>query len=229
MAYTYSYPRPAVTVDCVVFGIWQAKLYVVLIQRDRPPFEGHWALPGGFVEIDEPLEKAAYRELAEETGIHQIRLEQLHTFGQPGRDPRGRVISVVYWGLEWPVDLQLQPGDDARHAAWFPWHQMPPLAFDHAEILQVAYHRLVQKARWGPIGREVLPARFSLRQLLDVYEAIFQRKLNRQRFRRRMLRLGLIRPVGWDPQATPRTYLYRFQPRVYNRLSQQGFVGPFWT
>ena len=227
MGYTYRYPRPAVTVDCVVFGIGEGKLHVVLIQRDRPPFAGHWALPGGFVEIEEPLEQAAQRELAEETSLTQIPLEQLHTFGQPGRDPRGRVISVVYFGLIRLDGAALQAGDDAREVRWFAWDRLPPLAFDHAEILEVAYRRLVQKASWGPIGRELLPTRFPFRELQQIYEAIFQRPLDGRKLRRKLLALGLIRPVseksGRSGQA--RRPLYLFCQEVYERLTVHGFAG----
>ncbi|MCS7305879.1 MAG: NUDIX hydrolase [Thermoguttaceae bacterium] len=231
MAYTYRYPRPAVSVDCVVFGIGVAQLHVLLIQRDRPPFAGHWALPGGFAGIEEPLEEAAKRELAEETGLCQIPLEQLHTFGQPGRDPRGRVISVVYFGLQRLEGLRVKGGDDARQADWFPWSKLPPLAFDHEEILQFAYRRLVEKACWGPIGRELLPPYFSLRQFQELYEAIFQRKLDARKFRRRMLRIGLIQPAPTKSQSSrhARQSLYMFQPSLYEQLSRYGFAGKsFW-
>ncbi len=226
MPYTYQYPRPAVTVDCVVFGILGARLQVLLIQRDRSPFAGSWALPGGFVGIEEPLEEAAQRELAEETGLCDIPLEQLHTFGRPGRDPRGRVISVVYFGLVRLEGLRVCAGDDARRANWFAWPELPPLAFDHAEILKLAYRRLVERACWGPIGRELLPSRFSFRQLHQVYEAIFQRKLDGQKLRRKLVRLGLIQPVPSEERSGNRhLQLYRFQPRVYTELSRYGFAG----
>ncbi len=133
--YTYDYPRPMVTVDAAILSMREGKRHVLLIRRGRPPFEGSWALPGGFVEMDEPLEAAAARELAEETGLTGFALRQLHTFGDPGRDPRGRSISVVYWG-EAPPDAVAIGGDDAAEAGWFPMDALPPLAFDHEKIVR---------------------------------------------------------------------------------------------
>ena len=134
-AYTYDYPRPMVTVDAAILSMREGTRHVLLIRRGRPPFEGTWALPGGFVEIDEPLETAAARELAEETGLTGLALHQLHTFGDPGRDPRGRSISVVYWG-EAPPDAVATGGDDAAEAGWFPVDKLPALAFDHEKIVK---------------------------------------------------------------------------------------------
>ncbi len=133
--YTYDYPRPMVTVDAAILSMRGGKRHVLLIRRGRPPFEGTWALPGGFVEIDEPLEAAVARELAEETGLTGVVLRQLHTFGEPGRDPRGRSISVVYWG-EAPPDAVVTGGDDAAEAAWFPVDALPSLAFDHEKVVK---------------------------------------------------------------------------------------------
>jgi 8-oxo-dGTP diphosphatase len=138
MPYTYDYPRPALTVDCVVFARDGDDLQVLLIQRDKDPFAGGWALPGGFVEEGETLEQAARRELYEETGLSAIAIEQLHTFGQPGRDPRGWTVSVVYVALVNRADHQPRAADDARNVDWFPTGKLPPLAFDHEEILKVA-------------------------------------------------------------------------------------------
>jgi 8-oxo-dGTP diphosphatase len=142
MSYTYNYPRPAVTVDCLIFCRFASGWHILLIQRDKPPFEGTWAFPGGFVDIDEPLPAAAERELEEETGLKGTKLEQFRTFGQPGRDPRGRTISVVYYGfIDAPHDNP-QAGSDARNARWFDIHDLPPLAFDHSQIIEMALERL---------------------------------------------------------------------------------------
>src|SRR4029434_3962993 len=142
MAYTYKYPRAALTVDCVLFGLDEGDLKVLLIQRDLPPFEGKWALPGGFVRLEETLEDAARRELAEETGLSKVFLEQLYTFGAVDRDPRERVVSVAYYALVNLGDHNLQAATDARDAGWFGVHDVPNLAFDHADILQLALDRL---------------------------------------------------------------------------------------
>jgi len=142
MPFTYEYPRPMITVDCVIFSMDNNNFEILLIQRDKYPFEGQWALPGGFVEMDEDLESAAKRELKEETGLMNINLEQLHTFGKPGRDPRGRTISVVYCGITQPGNKKIKAGDDARKAQWFPESNLPDLSFDHNDILKMALEKI---------------------------------------------------------------------------------------
>lgn len=142
MSYSYKYPRPALTVDAAVFRKDKTGSFeVLLIQRDRPPFEGGWALPGGFVDMDETLEKAVARELAEETNLKGVDLKQLHSFSALDRDPRGRTISVVFWGIL-KDDQQAKAGDDARSAKWFPINQLPELAFDHDEVVNLAIQKL---------------------------------------------------------------------------------------
>ncbi len=140
MPHTYDYPRPAVTVDAVIFKKEDDRLWILLIQRDRYPFEGMWALPGGFVEMDETLEESVAREVEEETGLKGLLFVQLYTFGDPGRDPRGRTVTVVYCAMA-HADAQVTAGDDARHACWFEAGKLPDLAFDHAGILQKAFER----------------------------------------------------------------------------------------
>ena len=143
--YTYDYPRPAVTVDTVIVTR-EPNPRVLLIRRKHDPFAGMWAIPGGFVDMDESLEAAARRELREETGVEADQLEQLHTFGDPGRDPRGRTISVVYLAQVDPAAVQPQAADDAAEVGWHRLGQPPPPAFDHAAILACACHRLKQTA-----------------------------------------------------------------------------------
>ncbi len=141
MSYTYHYPRPALTVDAVVFRKEDQRIQVLLIQRKHSPFEGMWALPGGFVEMDEDLDEAAARELEEETGLKNIVLKQLHTFGAPNRDPRHRTVSVVFFG--WLTDMQQAvAGDDAQNLNWFDIDHLPDLAFDHEKIMQLALQTL---------------------------------------------------------------------------------------
>jgi len=158
--FSYEYPRPAVTVDCVVFTLDLDKLKVLLIQRDHDPYAGFWAIPGGFVDESESLEGAARRELEEETGLRIRFLEQLYTFGEVGRDPRGRVITVAYWALVRRPQHRPRAASDARQANWFALRALPSLAFDHARILEVARDRLRAKVRYQPIGFELLPAKF---------------------------------------------------------------------
>lgn len=141
MAYTYKYPRPALTVDAVVFRKKEEKTEVLLIRRKNTPFQGNWALPGGFVDMDETLETAVARELFEETGLKDIRLQQMHAFSTPGRDPRGHTISVVFWGFLID-DQQAKGGDDAQEAAWFDIDKLPKLAFDHEDVVEMALKKL---------------------------------------------------------------------------------------
>ncbi|MEF8811585.1 MAG: NUDIX hydrolase [Bacteroidales bacterium] len=142
MSYTYEYPRPAVTVDCLVLSKENEQVWLMLIRRDKPPFEKSWALPGGFVEIDEDLDEAAYRELKEETDISDIELRQFRAFGKPGRDPRGRTISIVYYGFVDSEKTTAIAGSDARNVDWFEINDLPPLAFDHDEIIEMARRKL---------------------------------------------------------------------------------------
>jgi len=222
MPYTYDYPRPALSVDCVIFGLDRGRLRVLLIQRDRDPFAGSWALPGGFVEIDEAPEHAARRELEEETGLSSVEMEQLHTFGRPDRDPRGRVVSVAHWALVNVAECRPRAADDARNVGWFSVRKPPPLAFDHREILAMAHERLKHVARFQPIGRGLLPPKFTLRQLRQLYEAVLGRRLDGQRFRRVIRATGLLRESGAAPATGPGERLFRFDAVQYSRALKQG-------
>ena len=225
MSYSYEYPRAALTVDCVVFGLDDDDLKVLLIQRDLPPFEGKWALPGGFVRLDETLEESARRELQEETGIENVYLEQLYTVGELKRDPRERVVTVAYYALVKLSDHQVQAATDARNAAWFAVEDVPPLAFDHQKILEMAHERLRGKVRYKPIGFELLPARFTLRQIQHVYEVVLDRQLDKRNFRKKFLSMDIL--VELDEVETDVAHraarLYRFDHQKYERLTKQGF------
>ena len=225
MSYTYEYPRPALTVDCVVFGLDEQDLKVLLIRRDKDPFAGQWALPGGFVEMDETLEVAAMRELVEETGVENVYLEQLYTFGDVDRDPRERVVSVTYYALVKLSEHGVQAADDAREAGWFPVHDPPTLAFDHSKILDIAQERLRGKVRYQPLGFELLPEKFTLRQLQQLYETILGRSLDKRNFRKKILRMGLLKELDEVETDVPHraARLYRFDRRKYKRLTSQGF------
>jgi 8-oxo-dGTP diphosphatase len=215
------YPKPFVTVDAVVFSIFDDDLKVLLIKRGRPPFEGRWALPGGFVEIDETLETAARRELQEETGVTNVSLEQLYTFGDPGRDPRGRSISVVYYTLANADRIQPQADTDAADARWFSAFHPPPLAFDHRKILCCAVERLRNKTEWTTVGAELLPRRFTLDDLQRVYEIILQRPMDKRYFKKKVLSQGNIVEIGQmrDEQTHRSVRLYTFRRRRSGRTT----------
>jgi len=225
MKYSYEYPRAALTVDCVVFGLDEDDLQVLLIQRDLPPFEGDWALPGGFVRLDETLDEAARRELSEETGISNVYLEQLYTIGTVNRDPRERVVTVAYYALVNLSDHRVQAATDARNAAWFAVDDVPSLAFDHEEILEMAHERLRGKVRYQPIGFELLPPKFTLRQIQHLYEVILDRPLDKRNFRKKILSMGIL--IELDEVETDVAHraarLYQFDRRKYQRLTKQRF------
>lgn len=142
MAYTYEYPRPALTVDSMIFSTHGKNIEIILIQRDKPPFEGRWALPGGFVDMGETLEEAAERELQEETCITNVDLFQFHAFSKLGRDPRGRTISIIFYGYADKETLKVKAADDARDVKWFKMSNLPELGFDHNEIIQLALKKI---------------------------------------------------------------------------------------
>lgn len=225
MPYTYEYPRAALTVDCVVFGLDEGELKVLLIQRGLEPFKGKWALPGGFVRVDETLDEAARRELEEETGLKQVFLEQLYTFGAVDRDPRERVVSVAYYALVKLAAHATKAATDAAEAQWFPVSKIPRLAFDHAEILRTALGRLKGKVRYEPIGFELLPNKFTLSQLQRLYETILETPLDKRNFRKKVLSFGLLVALK-ETQMTGRhrpAQLYRFDEERYEKLRKRGF------
>lgn len=226
MPYTYEYPRPSVTVDCVIFGFdAKSALKVLLIERGRPPFKDKWALPGGFVDMEENLEQAALRELEEETGLKDIFIEQLFTFGAPGRDPRGRVISVAYFALVNLIEHHIKASSDAKNAKWFEVEKIPPLAFDHEDILSVALQRLRAKVRYQPIGFELLPEQFPLSQLQSLYETVLGVKnLNKRNFRSRIMKMGVLREVGKQKNVAHRpAILYSFDNEKYQKMAREKY------
>lgn len=222
------YPSPSVTADCVVFGVTFESggpaLRVLLIERGETPFEGALALPGGFVRIGETIDDAARRELREETGLADVFLEQLYTFGALDRDPRGRVVSVAYYALVNLADHSVQSGTDARAARWVPVQEARELAFDHDQIVGVALERLRAKVRYQPIGFEMLPERFKLSQLQALYEAVLGRALDKRNFRKRILAMGLLAQAGEERGVPHRAArLFRFDNRRYEALRRKGF------
>ncbi len=182
-----------VSVDAVVFGYTSKEgLSVLLIQRKIAPFKGMWALPGGLVGDHESLEQAVERELKEETGISINYLEQLYSFGQPDRDPRNRVISITYYGLVKPDAFELQANTDAADVAWSNIRSLPPLAFDHQQIIQVAHERLKSKILYEPIGFELLDEKFAFSELEKLYMAVLDRPIDRRNFKKKISKLDLL-------------------------------------
>ena len=212
---TSRYERPSVTIDVAVFTILDGELKVLLIKRKRWPHKGTWAIPGGFVEMDETLEEAANRELVEETGMYgqDVYLEQLYTFGDPGRDPRTRVITVAYFALVSADKLpQIRAASDAADVGWFSAYVLPPLAFDHADILQYAITRLRYKLEYSAVGFQLLPERFTLRELQEAYETVLGEKLDKGNFRSKLRKSGVVEPTDSFQETGGRpARLYRFR------------------
>lgn len=225
MPYTYEFERPNLAVDCVVFGLDEEDLKIILIQRDLSPFKGKWAVPGGFVHTGESLEDAAKRELREETGVEDVFLEQLYTFGDVKRDPRERVVSVAYYALVNLRDHEIRAATDARNAAWFSVDDLPPLAFDHNHIVNVALRRLKGKVRYEPIGFELLPEKFTLTELQRMYEKILDQNIDKRNFRKKILGMGLLRELDEVQMdvAHRAARLYKFDEKKYLNLKEGGF------
>lgn len=225
MTATYEYPRPALTVDAVVFGLDDGDLKVLLIRRGLEPFQGKWALPGGFVRVGESLEDAVRRELREETGIDQLFLEQLYSFGDVDRDPRERVVTVAYYALVKLSDHRIRAATDARDAAWFAVSEARSLAFDHDRIVATALERLKGKVRYQPIGFELLPPQFTLSQLQRLYETILETPLDKRNFRKKILGMDFL--VALDEVQKDVSHraarLYRFDRKKYQQLQKRGF------
>jgi 8-oxo-dGTP diphosphatase len=194
--YSYAYPHPAVTTDIVIFSIRDNELKLLLIKRKGEPFKGKWALPGGFVQLDEDLEAAANRELAEETGVSGVYLEQLYTFGQPNRDPRERVITVAYYALIPSDRLTLTASTDAEAVGWFGMDELPKLAFDHETIVETAHQRLVAKLDYSTLAFQFMPEEFTLTELQAVYEIILRADIDKRNFRKWVLALERVEETG---------------------------------
>jgi 8-oxo-dGTP diphosphatase len=234
--YTYEWPRPAVTVDVALFTVAGAlqklRLQALLIRRKEEPFKGRWALPGGFVRQDEDLPAAALRELGEETGIRDAFLEQVAAVGTPGRDPRGHTVTVLYVGLTPSDRHRLAATGDAEDVAWFDVQgpgPLPPLAFDHRDLLQQALAHLRRRLTEAPVCFELLPERFTLSELQALTEAIMGRPLDRRNFRRKVDELKILtRAEGRRQQGRHRpAQLYRFVPEAFRRYAEKERSLPF--
>lgn len=221
--YCYKYPHPAVATDCVVFGFDGRKLKVLLIQRGQEPYKGCWAFPGGFLNMDEDAETGAKRELKEETDFTATHIEQFHTFTDPHRDPRERVISIAYFALVRIAEVK--GGDDAAKAQWFALDEIPPLAFDHDLILSLAMAKLREQIHFQPIGFGLLPDKFTLRELQNLYESILGVNFDRRNFAKKMMHLGILNQLDETTWPTPKreANLYSLNIEKYDELKQKGF------
>jgi 8-oxo-dGTP diphosphatase len=191
-----NYEQPAVTVDLVIFTVSEEKLKVLLVKRAQEPFAGVWSIPGGFLKAGESLDEAAIRVMKEKTGVKEIYLEQLYTFGRPDRDPRARIITVTYFALIPWQNLAQPESNQIADLAWYAADQLPELAFDHQEILSYAINRLRAKATYSNIVYGLLPVQFRLSDLQKVYESIIDKSMDKRNFRKRMLATGLLKETG---------------------------------
>ncbi|HEY0067189.1 MAG TPA: NUDIX domain-containing protein [Flavisolibacter sp.] len=218
-----------VTVDAVVFGYSKNEgVSVLLIQRKYPPYKDLWALPGGFVLEEESLEEAVQRELQEETGIRVNYMEQLYTFGQPGRDPRQRIISVAYFALvKSSMYQQLKASTDAENAQWFNIKKLPQLAFDHKDIVNTAIERVRVKIRYQPIGFELLDKKFPFSDLEKLYMALLDREIDRRNFAKKMLALNMLDETNEVAKSEGKgrpSKMYQFNKKRYQELQKKGIL-----
>jgi 8-oxo-dGTP diphosphatase len=211
------YEQPAVTVDLVIFTVSAEKLKALLVKRAREPYAGSWSIPGGFLKLGESLDDAAVRVMHEKTGVREVYLEQLYTFGRPERDPRTRVITVTYIALIPWQDLVQPESGKVTDLGWFDVNELPGLAFDHREILIYAVNRLRAKATYSNIVYGLLPVDFRLSDLQKIYEIITDRPLDKRNFRKRMLATGLLKGTGKKELtgAHRPAMLYCFKKREY--------------
>lgn len=215
------YDRPSVALDVLLFTIQENQLQILLVRRKEEPFQGEWAFPGGFVKMNESLEVGAARELREETGLKDIYLEQLYTFGNPKRDPRTRVISVAYLALAAKTDWAIMADTDASEAKFWPVSKLPKLAFDHQEIFEYGLSRLGSKLNYTNIAFGLLPDQFTLTELQNTYEIILNKKLDKRNFRKKILSTDLLSAVGQKSSSGAHrpAELFRFKKKEIEYLN----------
>lgn len=219
MSYTYEYPRPSVVTDCVVFGFDGRELQILLIKRGNKPFQGCWAFPGGFMNMDETAESGALRELQEETGLVINVIKQFGAFTDVNRDPRGRVVSIAFYALVRPSAVT--GGDDASEARWFALDDVPHLAFDHDYILRKAMQQLRKDIHFEPIGFELLGKTFTMSELQRLYEAILGVRFDRRNFEKKMLQTGILQLNEEEEDDNEITEAYFLQ-----LLEKPAYAGP---
>ncbi len=225
LKYQYDYQRPALATDCVIFGFDGGELKLLLIEREKEPFKNKWALPGGFVFMEETTETCAKRILLEKAGIKNMFIEQLYTFSDIDRDPRERIISVAYFALVNKHQYELVAGRDTIKAEWFEISNLPKLGFDHGKIVKTAIQRLKGKVSYQPIGFELLDEKFTLTQLQAVYESILGTSIDKRNFRKKILGMGLLLALEEKEKNVARkaARFYKFDNKAYKDLTQKGF------
>ncbi|MBT7902338.1 NUDIX hydrolase [Candidatus Woesearchaeota archaeon] len=226
------YNHPSVTVDVIIFSIQHDELKVLLVKRGEHPFIDCWAMPGGFVRINESLDEAAMRELSEETGVKNVYLEQLYSFGKVKRDPRTRVISVAYYALlgeDNLKDVNLRPTTDVKGVEWHSVEDLPELAFDHKEILNYALQRLKYKFEYSTVGFQFLPERFTLTEIQKIYEIVYGRELDKRNFRKKLNQMAILKETNETKieGAHRPARLYRLKNKNIYLIKDRGFFVPF--
>lgn len=214
-----------ITVDSVIFGYADGELKVALIERKMDPFKGMWAIPGGFMEGDETVEETALRELQEETGLEDIFLEQFHVFSSHGRDPRGRTITVAFFALINSDKYHLAASADAAEAKWWPAYKIPPLAFHQDEMYAKALEALRIAMKTRPLAFELLPKAFTLTHLQNLYEQVFNIKIDKRNFRRKVAKMGFICSSQKKQEGEKHrpAMLYHYEPALYKEFSNENF------
>ncbi|HEV8052351.1 MAG TPA: NUDIX domain-containing protein [Parachlamydiaceae bacterium] len=212
-----------ISVDSVVFGYTEGGLMVALIERKKDPFAGMWAIPGGFMEGNETVEETALRELQEETGIKDVYLEQFHVFNKPGRDPRGPTVTIALFALINSDHCHLIATEDAAKAKWWPAYKLPHLAFDHDEIYEKALEALRIAMRTRPLAFELLPKEFTLTHLQDLYEQVFDIKLDKRNFRKKVAKMDFIQASGNKTEGERHrpALLYYYDPKRYSMFLKE--------
>lgn len=216
----------ALSIDCLIFGFKKNELDVLLVQHAEGISKGKWALPGGWIKYSESIDESANRILNELTGVSNIYLEQLKAFGDVKRYPTKRVITIAYFALVKPENYTLHPGFTAADAQWFKISEVPSLPYDHRQILQEGLNYLKHKVRHEPVGFNLIPKKFTLLQLQELYEAILDKKLDKPNFRRKIMKMNFLEPCKEKETAVSHraASLFRFDRKKYNSLTEKGFT-----
>jgi len=214
-----------VAVDCIIFGVQDNELKLLVFKREVEPLAGQWSLLGAFIEKNESVSVAAQRVLKELTGLTDIYMEQLHTFGDVERDLGDRVISIAYWSLIKIDQIHLDFKIANHESKWIPFNKIPQLVLDHNEMVNLAINTLRDRAKFHPIGFELLPQEFTLPQILMVYEAIYNRKIDDRNFRKKILSSGLLEQLNKKDKSSSKkgSYLYKFNNETYLKLQKEGY------